>query len=220
MVAKYKDAVPVKLEDGTGYVLSYQVTDDAGKPIGAPSVFHGKDPGECYRKAMHSHQDSQKAIDRLRKSQTIYKPGSVTDAEGEAIKARQATAAAIESRESYEFMRSHIHDFNPCQANAAILRDLLEREGLAWTATNLEAVFTIALKEGKLAPMNSEYKGDTVAVVEEVPEPIAVPWTPNPLTREAIRDMSREDYKAYLYSKDPQIQAEFRKQLLDLGIRS
>lgn len=214
----YKEAVPIQQPDGT-WLLSYQVTGADGKPVGSPTVLTGKNERECWQKLRDSHAEATQAIDRLRKSQTIYKPGTATDAEGAVIKARQAEKSAVESRESYLFMRSHIHDFNPCEANAAILRDLLEREGLAWTATNLEAVFTIALKEGKLAPMNSEYRGDTVAAVEEVPEPIAVPWE-SPLTMKIINGMTREDYKAFLYNKDPQIQAEFRKQLLDLGIRS
>jgi hypothetical protein len=218
-MSSYKDAVPV-FDKNTGiWTLSYQVTNDKGEPVGSPTVFTGASEKECFQKAMHSHQEATQMIDRLRKNQTIYKPGTtVPVSEAEAIKIREQAKNTREEGESYRFMRSHVHDFNPCMANAQILRDIMDREGLDWTQENLEFCFSKALQEGKLAPVAFKYGGDTIAEVPPAPPPpIEVPW-PNPLTRAAAIKMDRDEYKQYYFSKNEPLRAEFRRQLAEAGI--
>ena len=68
---------------------------------------------------------------------------------------------------SEEFKAKHIDDFNPCQANAAIITAYIKENNLAWTVDNLELAF--AATEPQLAP-----KEAPIAAVP-APEPSANP---------------------------------------------
>ncbi len=116
-------------------------------------------------------------------------------------KTEAAEARAEGARVSYEWMRKHIHDFNPCEANSKILSEYISNNGLEWTADNLELAFMAT--ESQLAPAQTPQPvvqvsapppaanlpvvpATPVAVVPvPAPQPVAVP-TPVPPVAPAI----------------------------------
>ncbi len=77
---------------------------------------------------------------------------------------------------SEEFKLRHTNDFNPCQANAAILINYLKENKLEWTVDNLELAF--AATEPQLAPKE--------APVAEVPVPAVVVNPPAAVPTETV----------------------------------
>lgn len=88
-------------------------------------------------------EQAKKAADAVRKS-------SVADKIEEATrKAREAEEYARGQAVSYEFMKNHLQDFNPCQANSDVLTEYMKENDLTWTVDNLEIAF--AATESRLA---------------------------------------------------------------------
>jgi hypothetical protein len=81
---------------------------------------------------------------------------------------------ARREREAFSFMKNHVTDYNPCQANAEILQGYLEDNNLDFTVDNLEAAFMAT--ESQLA--SAAAKAVEPAVQEIVP---AVDNTPSPV---------------------------------------
>ncbi len=67
------------------------------------------------------------------------------------LKAHEAEVQAQGKATAYDFMKHHIHDFNPCQANSDIIGKYLEDNQLEYTVDNLELAFLA--KENELAPV-------------------------------------------------------------------
>lgn len=98
-------------------------------------------------------------------------------------KARQARIAADQEKESLKFMRSHVEDFHPCEANAKIIGKYLEDNNLEWTSDNLEVAFVAV--ESQLAPVPGKPVPEPVqevipAVTVPVVETPAAPAAPAP----------------------------------------
>ena len=69
----------------------------------------------------------------------------------ERAKTRLAEINAEQAKESYTFLRSHIGDYNNCEANNNILAKFLEDNNLEWTAQNLD--IALGNVEKQLAPV-------------------------------------------------------------------
>lgn len=83
-------------------------------------------------------------------------------------KARMAEAKADGQRIGYEFMKRHITDFNPCQANSDVLGKYLEDNALEFTLDNLE--LALLAVESQLAPVQVQVP---VAAAPSVDNPTA-----------------------------------------------
>src|SRR6266403_135436 len=71
-----------------------------------------------------------------------------------------------------EFMRRHLHDYNPCEANSKALGEYLEVNDLDYTLDNLEVAFQDLKEQGdKLAKV--ETIATIPATVAANPEPVA-----------------------------------------------
>jgi hypothetical protein len=81
---------------------------------------------------------------------------------------------------SNDFMRQHLHDYNPCEANQKAIGEYFAEHKLDFTRDNLEAAFQDLKEQGdKLAPV--ENTGATrQATVAANPAPVATPATPAP----------------------------------------
>jgi|SRR5579864_1702711 len=66
-------------------------------------------------------------------------------------KAREAELFAKGKATALEFMKRHIQDYNPCQANSDVIGKYLEDNQLEYTVDNLELAFLA--KENELAPV-------------------------------------------------------------------
>jgi hypothetical protein len=56
-------------------------------------------------------------------------------------KLQQTIKLAEEERVAFKFMRKHLHEFHPCEANANILKRWLIEQGLQFNEQNLEMAF-------------------------------------------------------------------------------
>src|SRR5271157_33074 len=75
------------------------------------------------------------------------------------------------------FLRRHLHDFNPCEANQKALGDYLRVHGLDFTLDNIEAAFIDLTEQGdKLAPpVSGEAKRPVEAATNTPPTTVASP---------------------------------------------
>ena len=132
----------------------------------------------------------------------------------DAAQASRVAAQANREKEAIAFIENHKFDFLPSLANAKLMGEYLQREGLAWTAANLETAFQ-AIKSTLIRPEKTEVV--EVEVAPPPPAPIAVPWK-TPLTYQDVLDMPKDEYKSYLMNKDKTLKAEFERQLEEIGI--
>lgn len=97
------------------------------------------------------------------------------DADAIILERAEARAERLRAREeqvAYLFMRDHLHDFNPCAANAQILSDYLKENELEWTLDNIEIAF--AATEPQLAPVRRAPAAPVIQpVVDNTPIPAA-----------------------------------------------
>jgi hypothetical protein len=78
---------------------------------------------------------------------------------------------------SNTWMRNHLHDYNPCEANKKAIGDYFTEHNLEFTYDNLEAAFQDLLEQGdKLAKV--EAVATRQAVVPANPVPAATATTP------------------------------------------
>ena len=82
-------------------------------------------------------------------AEAVRKLSGADQLEEDRRKAREAEEYARGQAVSYEFMKNHLHDFNPCQANSDILTEHMKENDLSWTVDNLEIAF--AATESRLA---------------------------------------------------------------------
>lgn len=77
---------------------------------------------------------------------------------------------------SNEFMRRHLHDYNPCAANKKAMAEYFVENNLEFTLDNLEVAFADLMEQGdKLAPVDGATRQATVAAN---PAPVATAATP------------------------------------------
>src|SRR5690242_20361418 len=58
------------------------------------------------------------------------------------------TQAAEGERIAYQWMKNHIHDFDPTPENSAVIKDYLAKYQMAFTYLNLEQAFEICKAQG------------------------------------------------------------------------
>jgi hypothetical protein len=206
---------PQKQSDGS-WAVQYEIKDEKGRVVGVTTL-SGPTEKSVYKKMQAAHAEGTLAIDRLRnRAQT--KPSDLSTPEQEALKARKAQDYANEERESLAFLKRHLYtgDYNPCMANAQVLRSYLEAKGLPWTADNLDVAFEVQTAAGRLVPPERAKVEVAAPPVEEVP--VEVPWKPFTTAKEAWA-IPREEFKSYMIHKDPAIRQEFKRQLSEVGIR-
>lgn len=233
---------PKEGPDGIWFV-EYDVFNTDGKKIGTTRLT-GKTEREVWKKVQASHAEATAAIERLRKKRTpIYKPGSITPDEDATRKAQEAEAAANAERQhlmgeriSLNFMRNHIRDYWPCEANSKLMADFLTSHQLTWCEENLEIAFQALDAEGKICPPNKEVLEEYDQRMNAEPKPpvVAPPETPPPpppeekfpwgsrLTAERVQSMAQEEMQHWLYASrnpDPALRAEFSAQLVASGYR-
>ncbi len=81
---------------------------------------------------------------------------------------------------SNEFMRRHLHDFNPCEANKKVIGEYFAEHNLDFTLDNLEVCFQDLKEQGnKLAPVDSTVATRQVTEAAN-PVPAATTETPAP----------------------------------------
>lgn len=89
-------------------------------------------------------------------------------AEAERAKFRLAEVDAEQAKQSYAFLRSHIGDYNNCEANNNMLAKFLQDNNLEWTSQNLE--IALGNLEAQLAPV----------IRREAVAPVSAPPAANP----------------------------------------
>lgn len=128
---------------------------------------------EALVKEIRKGDDPKSAVAALKKVTGIDK----SEAEKQRLAVQQAEVDA--QRTSNEFMRRHIHDFNPCEANGKVIGEYIlgknpQGEVLDWTLDNLE--LALLAVQDKLAPVVTP---NPVAAVVPTPAPV-VPANPEP----------------------------------------
>jgi len=116
-------------------------------------------------------------------------PAKVTDVIHNVIESRyQKREEELRLKEAYEsgravsnqFLRRHLHDYNPCDANQKALTEYFLEHQLEFTLDNLEAAFQDLKEQGnKLAPVEST-SVTRQAPVAANPAPVATVATPAP----------------------------------------
>lgn len=112
-------------------------------------------------------------------------------------KARQDEIARENVRRdaiALKWMRGHLEDFNPCEANANMISAYISENDLDWTEDNLEIAF-VALESqlaSKPAPVRSAVDNPPIEVPVTPPAAVAVPEipvaVPNPASVKRIPD--------------------------------
>ena len=117
--------------------------------------------------------------------------------------------------ESYIFLQRHAYaqDYNNCEANTRALEKFVVDENLPWTADSLEIAFEKLTAQQKLAPPTVRHVETTLEHPVEVEAPLDIRWTPNPLTREAVDNMTAAECRKWRKHSDPRVVAEFDRQL-------
>lgn len=101
--------------------------------------------------------------------------------------AREAEIKAQGQAIGYEFMKRHVHDFNPCKANSDLIGQWLEENNLEFTLDNLE--LALIAKENELAPVSVPASRVEVPPVVNPPAtvPQALPAVQHPSAELAAR---------------------------------
>jgi hypothetical protein len=97
---------------------------------------------------------------------------------------------------SNSFMRNHLHDYNPCDANKKVLDEYFAENKLEFTLDNLEAAFDDLMSENKLVKLSNTFTqrqaaeaanpASEAAVVASVPPVIPVAEPPAAVTVSAV----------------------------------
>jgi hypothetical protein len=177
-------------------VVEYQATDDVtGEPIGRKTHIQGYSWQEIAEKEKIAHINAVRYAERIKRQRS--KPNDtgfvpMTDeqrlAEAEKVRSddpkesmaasaklvsdsearRLAAEAKVRGQEAaLAFMRKHILDYNPCDANSKVLTAYMEDNGLAWTADNIEIAFEETASQ--LAPVVAKTPPPPPVVPEIVP---------------------------------------------------
>ncbi len=104
--------------------------------------------------------------DPVKKAAAIRKLSRTDVLDKKFLEADVAKKDALAASVSYAFMRAHLHDFNPCDANATILTDYINSNDLEWTQDNLEEAFSKVIDQ--LAPVVQPTPAPPVAEIPPV----------------------------------------------------
>jgi hypothetical protein len=125
---------------------------------------------EAARVALEA-KDTEKVTDVIHQViETEYKKREITIREKEAFEEGRAI--------SNEFMRRHLHDYNPCEANQQAIGEYFRDHNLDFTLDNLEVAFQDLKEQGdKLAKVETTEAVKTATVAAN-PAPVAAVVTP------------------------------------------
>jgi len=156
------------------FIVDYQATAEDGTAIGKPTHLEADTYEEIIEKMKQAHIAATRALARQNEAFNKYKQLKVTPKP-----AADATPATTEQRvdklekesdfvrgqrTALEFMRGHVADFYPCEANAATLKEWIHENDLEWTADNLEIAFEAC--RSLLAPIPPKNSNFETPVVE------------------------------------------------------
>lgn len=94
--------------------------------------------------------DIRKSEDPKQAVAALRRVTGAEDAEAERRALKEEKAALAAQAISFEFMRQHLHDYNPCDANGKEIGKYITDNNLEWTRDNLEEAFDQV--RDKLAP--------------------------------------------------------------------
>jgi len=140
----------------------------------------------------------------FKNERTILSPEAIADAARQALESKDPIKTtdvieqvieskykqredALKQKEAYEagrsisneFMRRHLHDYNPCEANQKAIGEYFAKHELEFTLDNLEVAFQDLLEQGdKIAKV--ETVATRQAAVVANPTPVAAVVTPTP----------------------------------------
>lgn len=134
-----------------------------------------------------THEEEQKAFidaqNPVTAKDAIRKLSGTNELEERLKKAEDEAARARGKEQALIFMRNHLHDFYACQANSKALGDFLTREGLEFTADNLEIAFAAIgddlAQDPNKQPSNNEPTIAVEPVVQTAPPSEQKPGRPN-----------------------------------------
>lgn len=147
------------LERMKGHKVSFKKKQEEPVKIGMTDA-------EILQIAQDLNEDPAKAA---KAAQAVRKLSNADAAEERERKAQEAIEEAHGRSISYQFMRNHLNDFNPCQANSDILTEYIQNNNLEWTVDNLEIAF--AATESQLAPPTRPAIPASVPAVDNPPAP-------------------------------------------------
>jgi hypothetical protein len=128
-------------------------------------------------------------------------------------KLQQTIALAEEERVAFKFMRTHFHEYHPCDANANILKQWILEQGLRFNEQNLEMAFQATA--GSLVPyrptaqtpvaeaLSEEEKEEQErqAFIDSLP-PLPKSWT-QIVSAQDVHDLSASDYRRCYHAAPP-----------------
>lgn len=151
----------------------------------------------------------------FKQDRTVLSPEAIAEAARVALEAKDPSKAAdvihasieaeyqkredsLKQKEAYEsgraisneFMRQHLHDYNPCEANKKAIGEYFVEHNLEFTLDNLEAAFQDLLEQGdKLAKVETVATRQATAAANPAtvaavvtPAPPVIPGAETPIT--------------------------------------
>ena len=144
---KNRKPAPKKVEEPVVKKLSEQELEEAHKEL------NGKDP--------------------VKAAAAVRKIAGTDEIEEERKRLRAAEADAQAAKVAYAWMRKHIHDFNPCEANANILVAYIADNNLQFSEDAFDEAFRE--NESQLAPVEVPTPiAQVPANIQPAPAPLAV----------------------------------------------
>lgn len=158
---------------------------------------------ECHVNATRAfHRLKKQKLTFKQEPRTVLTPEAIAEAakvaleEKDVSKASDVIHAAIEveygkrdrelhEKEEYqkgvgianEFMRKHLHDYNPCEANKKAITDYFKEKNLEFTLDNVEVAFIDLMDQNKLVKVEKTFTQIPAAVTLN-PAPAAAVATP------------------------------------------
>jgi hypothetical protein len=125
--------------------------------------------------------------DPVKKVAAIRKITNADEVDKERIALAAEKESTRQAKESYDFLKAHLTDFNRCEANVKVLAEYLQANNLEWTVNNLEVAFVE--EQSRLVPVVEKPAPpvpvipapvDNTPPVQAAPivEPIAAPAQP------------------------------------------
>jgi hypothetical protein len=170
-------------------VMNYQARDEAGNPIGRPTYLKAKTWFDLTVQQRAAHENAVRFAERVKKQKATIKKddpnapkqlsetelvqlqeelkGENRDKAAEAAQkirehdAQKAIKDALEAKASFEFLSSHLQDYNHCEANNKLLAEFVRGNNLEWTKENLEVALTAL--ESQLAPKEEFIRTEQLA---------------------------------------------------------
>jgi hypothetical protein len=111
------------------------------------------------------------------------------------------TQAAEGERIAYQWMKDHIHEFDPTPENSAVIKDYLSKNNMSFTYLNLEQAFLICKSQGHRFKKGMPSPGQQSE--DGLPPVPAYMLAVNPLkTKKDVDALSPADYRKFYSGPD------------------